>query len=132
MKDVAHLALKDWLALGLAGLGVTFPPHHYIGGLLLALSGAAFAMKLQPEDQQVELWVTALGAWIVATLAAIAVFHWRPAFPPQIVMAAAGFLSRYAARFVLAMAGKLESRSDTLFDRILDRVLPVRKPGDDR
>lgn len=47
---------KDWLTLLLAGLGVTFAPHEWIGGMLLAFVAAAFDMRSDPEQDQRELW----------------------------------------------------------------------------
>ncbi len=129
MNDAVHSTLKDWLVLALAGIGVQFPPHHYIGGLLLAMAGAAVATKFQPDEDRVELWTVIVTAWVIATIAAIGGKYYMPDFPPQVVMAAAGFFSRYIARLLLAMAGRVEAQTDTIFDRLLDRVLPKRGGG---
>jgi len=129
MNDAAANMAKDWLTLALAGIGISFPAHHFLGGLFMAFAGAALAAKWQPEQDRRELWLVMLGAFFAATVMAQAVQAWRPAIPPQLVMAGAGFASRYLIRAVLAMAGMVEARTDTLFDRILDRWLPPKRGG---
>lgn len=129
MNDAAANMAKDWLTLALAGIGISFPAHHFLGGLFLAFAGAALAAKMQPEQDRRELWLVMLGAFFAATLMAQIVQSWRPSFPPQIVMAGGGFASRYLIRAVLAMAGMIEERTDTIFDRLLDRWFPPRGGG---
>ncbi len=41
MRDVAAGLAKDYVALALAGIGISFPAHHFLGGLFLAFAGAA-------------------------------------------------------------------------------------------
>lgn len=36
MKDAAANMAKDWMTLALAGIGISFPAHHFLGGLTLA------------------------------------------------------------------------------------------------
>ena len=129
MNDAAANMAKDWLTLALAGIGISFPAHHFLGGLFMAFAGAALAARTQPEQDRRELWLVMLGAFFAATVMAQAAHAWRPAIPPQLVMASAGFASRYLIRAVLAMAGMVEARTDTLFDRILDRWLPPKGGG---
>ena len=130
MRAALDIGLKDWLALALLGLGVSFPPHQFIGGLFLALAGAAFARSMQPTTGWLDLLWTSVGAFLVATVGSVIVYAYRPDFPPQIVMAILGYASRYIARAGLAFAGRLEERSGTAFDRLLDRWLPPRNGGD--
>lgn len=127
MKDVAASAAKDWAFLALTGLGVTFHPHEWIGGLFLALAGAAFAMKIDPEQDRRELWVVMLGAFLASHFAAMVSYHWWPSLSVQLVMAAAGFMSRPITRIALRTAGLVESRSDRIADKIVDRILPDEK-----
>jgi uncharacterized protein involved in response to NO len=127
MKDQAIVTVKDWLTLALTGLGITFAPHHFLGGLFLALAGAAFARSMSPEQDERELWVVFLGAFLAGVLAAELASVFIPDFPVQIVMAAAGFFSRYLARFALRVAGLVEQRADNITDRVIDRVLPGDK-----
>lgn len=133
MNDAAADLAKDWLTLGLAGLGITFAPaHEYLGGLFLGLSGAGFAAHLAPEKARIELWAAMLGGFLVSHLAAIAAHVWLPALPIQLVMAAAGFGSRFVARFALRALGIIEGKADRVVDGVIDRVLPLSgKAGDD-
>jgi hypothetical protein len=124
MKDVIADHAKDWLTLAFTGLGISFAPHEWAGGMFLALAGAAFAMRSDPEQDQRELWVVLLGAFLASHIAAIAANLWLPGFPVQFVMAAAGFFSRRITRFCLRLAGLVEDRSDRIADRLIDRVLP--------
>jgi hypothetical protein len=127
IEDVA----KSWLTLMLAGLGVTLAPHEWIGGLFLALAAAAFAMKVEPEQNKRELWVVLMGAFIASHVAALTAQSWAPDFPVQVVMIAAGYFSRHLARFSLRLAGLVEARSTTIADRLVDRVLPPARHGKD-
>lgn len=127
MKDAFANHAKDWLTLMLTGLGINFATHAYIGGLFLALAGAAFAMKANPEQDQRELWVVLLGAFLAAHVAVMLTQTFWPGWPPQLVMAGAGFLSRFLTRTALRMAGLVEARSDRIADRLVDQVLPDKE-----
>lgn len=132
MNPVADHA-KDWLTLLLAGLGITFLPHEFFAGMFLAFAGAAFAMKIDPEQDKRELWLVMLGAFLAAYLAAEALQYaiaqaWIQPFPPQPVMLFAGFFSRMIMRRILQIGGLVDQRLPTLTDKLLDRVLP----GDDK
>lgn len=124
MKDSAIVVFKDWVGLVLAGIGISFPPHHFFGGLCLAIAGASFARKFSPEQTERELWVVVLGAILMAIIAALLAPHVLPEWPVQLKMAAAGFFSRYLARFSLRAAGMVESRTDQIVDGVIDKVLP--------
>jgi hypothetical protein len=132
MKDVIADHAKDWLTLFLTGLGITFAPHEWIGGMFLALAAAAFAMRSDPEQDQRELWLVLLGAFLASHIAGLASDMWLPNFPVQVVMAAAGFFSRRATRFALRLAGMVEARGDRIADRLVDRALgPAPKSEDE-
>ena len=131
MKDVIADHAKDWLTLFFAGLGVTFAPYEWIGGMFLALAAAAFAMRSDPEQDQRELWLVLLGAFLASHLAGLAADNWLPNVPVQVAMAVAGFFSRRATRFALRLAGMVEARGDKIADRLVDRALgPAPKEGD--
>ena len=131
MKDVVADHAKDWLTLALTGLGITFAPHEWIGGMFLALAAAAFAMRSDPEQDQRELWLVMLGAFLASHLAGLAADKWTPTLPVQAAMAVAGFFSRRATRFALRLAGMIETRGDKIADRLVDRALgPATKPED--
>jgi thiol:disulfide interchange protein len=124
---------SDWLALFLAGLGVSLWPHVYLGGMFLALSAAAVARALEPEANRGELWVVlgtaALLAHLVAMVAPAIIEIGQFSVAVQAKMAVVGFLSRSIARMAMRLTGLIEARSDTIADRILDRVLPTKPPG---
>lgn len=119
--------LKDWLTLLLAGLGVTYAAHEWIGGILLAMAGAAFAMRADPEQDVRELWLVLLGAFLAAHIAGMFSVRYFPDFPVQAVMAGTGFFSRRITRFGLRLAGMVEGRSDKIAGRIVDKYLPETK-----
>ena len=124
MKDTIADHMKDWLTLMFTGLGVTFAPHEWLGGMFMALAAAAFAMRMEPEQDQRELWVVLVGAFLASHIAAMIAFRWIPDFPMQIVMIASGFLSRRVARITLIVAGKVEARGGTISDRLINWLLP--------
>lgn len=124
MKDVVADHMRDWVTLGLAGLGITFAPHEWIGGLFLALAAATFSMRMDRTRDQRELWVVLFGAFLASHLAALAAHIWFPEISKQLVMVGAGFFSRHIARFSLRLGGMVEDRSDILADRIVDKILP--------
>lgn len=130
MKDVAADVAKDWVTLALAGLGITFAPaHEYIGGLFLGLAGAGLAARMQPEKDRLELWAVFLGGFLASHLAALAAHLWLPVWPIQLVMAGGGFASRFAARIALRALGLVETRTEKISDRVLDRVFPGKEDG---
>ena len=128
MKEVvlsqSESIARDWLSLLLTGLGITFLPHEYLGGLFLALAGASIAMHFDRETDRRAFWLVMLVAFFVSHLAALGAQTYAPEWSPQFVMAAAGFASRYATRTALRVLGLLEKRSDKIADHIVDRVLP--------
>lgn len=126
MNDRIADHVKDSLTWLLAGLGVTFAAEAWVGGMLLALAGATFAIRFQPERDRVELWSVVGGAFLVAHVAGTLAIRWWPDAPIQVVMAGAGFFSRYIIRLALKIAGRIESRADKIADRAIDKVLPGR------
>lgn len=121
---------KDWVLLALAGLGVTFAPHDWVGGMFLGLAAAAFSMHVDPEQDRIELWVVLVGAFIVTNAAAIIASRMVPDVPVQLVMTATGLLSRNIARIILRMAGRVEDKSGVITDRIIDRAIPHHEKED--
>lgn len=124
MKEQVADHAKDWLTLAFAGLGITFAPHEWIGGLFLALAGASYARHIEPEQDARELWAVMVAAFIASHAAALAVQRWAPELPLQLVMLGAGFFSRRATRWALRFAGLIEARGDRIADRVVDRILP--------
>lgn len=124
MKDSAIVAFKDWVGLLLAGIGIGVPMHHFLGGLVLAIAGASFARAFSPEQDERELWVVFLGAAFMSIIAAMLAQIYLPDWPVQLIMAAAGFFSRYIARFTLRAAGMVEKRTDRIVDGAIEKLLP--------
>lgn len=123
MKDAVADHAKDWLTLFFAGLGISFAPYEWIGGMFLALAGAAFAMRSDPERDQRELWLVLLGAFLASHLAGMASHAWYPEFPVQVTMCIAGFLSRRLTRFTLKFAGIIEDKGDKIADKVIDKFI---------
>jgi hypothetical protein len=78
VKDAAAAATKDWLTLLFGGLGISFSPHEWIGGMFLALAGASLARHMEPEADRRELWAVMVAAFLVSHLAALAWLNWSP------------------------------------------------------
>lgn len=128
MQPMIESALRDWTFLITTGLGISFAPNVWLGGLFLALAGASMAFRHDPERDTRERWSVFVTAAVIAHIVAI-IAHWaKPEFPPQLAMFVAGIMSRRIVRFFFKLADRLEHRSDTIADRLVDRVLPGQGP----
>lgn len=127
VSDNAEAIVRDPLTLVLTGLGITFAPHEYLGGLLLALAGASIASAMNRDQDRRRFWLIMLTALFISHLAAMGAGSIWPTLPFQLVMALAGFGSRYLVKMMLRVFGILEERSDKIADRIVDRVFPDDK-----
>jgi hypothetical protein len=123
MKDAALLTAKDWLTLVLSGLGISFAPHLFFGGVILALAGASLARSFSPERDERELISVLLSALIVAVISAEFAQIYMPAYPPQLVMFVGGFCSRYAVGTALRVMGLVEKKTERIVDGAIDKVL---------
>ncbi|MCU0882962.1 MAG: hypothetical protein MUF14_09875 [Hyphomonadaceae bacterium] len=128
VKDVIADHSRDWLTLLFAGLGVSFAPHEWIGGMFLALAGASYARHMEPEQDRRELWAVMVAAFLASHVAGMASHAWFPDVPVQLSMLAAGFASRRATRIAMRIMGLIEVRSDAIADKVIDRVLPGGPP----
>lgn len=117
-------SLNDWLAFALAGLGITFAPHAYVGGLFLAGAGALIARHWAPGVEKKSVLMVLLAAFFTSTVLAAVSDIYIPHVPHQIVMAATGFASTFLVRFALQVAGKIETRADTIAAKVVDKVFP--------
>lgn len=124
VSENAEAVVRDPIALILTGLGISFAPHEYIGGLFLALAGASIASAMNRDQDRRRFWLIMLTAVFISHLAAMGAESIYPALPFQLVMSLAGFGSRYLVKMMLRVFGTLEERSDKIADRIVDRVLP--------
>lgn len=119
-----HEPFRDWLLLITTGLGISFAPHVWIGGLFLAMAGASVAFQYDPERDGRERWSVFGTALVVAHVVGIVVFWWFPEFPPQLAMFGAGFLSRRLVRAAFRISSGIERRTDTIAGRIVGTLLP--------
>lgn len=138
ISEVTAGTLRDWLALVLLGIGVQFPPHQFLGGLFMALAGAAISRAWERErmrrrgcdlirESNSTLLLVAATAFFVATVVAVLVNSYWPDWSVPLVMAAAGFASRRIVYAGLNVVEGLAKRGDYIAQRIIDRFLP---PGD--
>ena len=128
MRQAIEDGSKSIAGFLLAGIGVQLPAHHYLGGLFMALAGAAFARAMLKEQDTREWGVVFLGAFVLATVGAMLNDLYNPPIIAQAMMCGLGFGSRFLARAMLAFMGLIETRADVLFDRWLDWILPSKKP----
>ena len=127
MIDHAADVFRNAIGWLLLALGVTFAQEAWIGGMLLAMAGASFAIQFQPEKTKIEFWSVIAGAFIVAHIAGMVSVRIWPEAPVQMVMCLAGVFSRYIARMAFKVAGRTEGKADQISDKLIDRFLP----GDD-
>ena len=127
--------LRDATSLVLLGLGITFAPHIYLGGLFLALAGAAVARAWEkdqaaraghplPREPNMKLTLVIITAFFISTLSAITVHYFWPKWSIQVVMAASGFASRWLVVLMINTLFSLSKKGDSLASRILNKILP--------
>ena len=127
--------LRDATSLVLLGLGITFAPHIYLGGLFLALAGAAVARAWEkdqaakaghplPREPNMKLTLVIITAFFISTLSAITVHYFWPEWSIQVVMAASGFASRWLVVLMINTLFSLSKKGDSLASRILNKILP--------
>ena len=127
MKEALTLTAKDWLTLALSGLGISFAPHAFFGGLFLALAGASIARTVSPERDRRELSVVFSTAAIVALISAEFAQIYLPEYPPQLVMFSAGFASRFMAGTAMRVLGMVEQKTEKIVDVTIDKVFGKEK-----
>jgi CHASE2 domain-containing sensor protein len=119
--DSAAEHAKDWLSIALLGLGISFAPYEWIGGMFLGLAAASFTMRFAPEKDRMELWSVLVGAFITSHVAAIVCQKWFPGVPVQLAMIGAGVGSRHLMRIVLRFFGIVEKRSGEIVNGVIDK-----------
>ena len=129
---------RDAISLILLGLGISFAPHMYIGGLFLALAGAAVARAWEkdlalkagtplPREGNLKLTLVILSAFFVSTLTATAVHAFWPDWSVQLVMAVSGFASRWIVALAIHTLIGLSGKGSTLADRLVNKYFPEEK-----
>lgn len=135
MSDAVTGTLRDWVSLFLLGIGIQFSAHEYIGGLFMALAGAAISRAWEKEQSRRKglppspesaptLLLIAGTAFFVATVVASAIYSSFPGWSAPLVMASAGFASRRIIYMALGVVDGLAQRGDAMAQRIIDKFLP--------
>lgn len=118
--------IRDYLTLALAGLGISFAPHEYFGGLFLALAAGSLIARHRRSNKRFTGILATSG--IVATIALIAAQEFEGLnVAPQLIMATAGGLSGWIVNITVKMMDEAEERSERILDRLIDRLLPGRR-----
>ncbi len=122
--DHTEALARDWLSLFLTGLGITFAPHEYFGGLFLSLAGASLSMHYGKRKQgRKSLLVVMCTAFFVSHLGAMAAHWYFPGLSIQFVMAFLGAISRHLAVIAFGAAGILEDRApEAVAKRVEDEI----------
>lgn len=131
--------LKDWISLVLLGIGITFAPYTYFGGLFLAFAGAAISRAWEKEraermgvpmsdESGVRFWVTVGTAFFVSTLVSIMINEHYPGWSMQFCMGLAGFASRKIINLLLDISSALARRGDLIADKMINRVFDDTDP----
>lgn len=121
MKDLATDAAGNWIGMFFAGLGVSFAAHEWVGGMFLALAGAAFAMRKTNRTETVVKVL--LGAFIASHVGALLIHSYWPEVPLQIPMAIIGLFSQQIMRIAFGFGDKVESRADVITDKLIDKII---------
>lgn len=129
MKQQAVDLARDGLTLALAGLGISLAPHEFFGGLFLALAaGSMVARHRKSNKRLVGIMGTAAVTAIIAVIATEQFDHWG--YGPQLIMAAAGGASSWLVNIFVRVMDGVQERSGTISGRIVDRIFPPTKGGD--
>ncbi len=91
------IEVKAFAAFVLLALGITAPLPDVVGGMMIALGACYAVMIVTPPENRMTLWGTLVSGFIFSIIAAIAHPHifFVHSLPLQLVMAAAGALSRW-------------------------------------
>lgn len=127
--------LRDGFSLFLLGIGVQFSAHEYIGGLFMALAGAAISRSWEkemarkngvdlPQEAASQLFLVVATAFFVATVVSIMVYSYFPGWSAPVVMAASGFASRRIVYGALNVVDGVARRGDSIAQRLINKFLP--------
>lgn len=131
-------AVRDTFSLILLGLGISFAPHVYVGGLFLALAGAAIARAYEkdqaaqaglpiPREGNMKLVLVVITAFFVSTLTASVVHTFWSNWSVQLVMAVSGFASRWIVITAINVLIHLSRRGNHIADRLVNRYFSQEK-----
>lgn len=111
------IELKTLAIAMLAALGIFAPLPDVLGGLILGLGASYGAMLVTPPKDRTTLWATLFVGLVVCLAAAIAHPHLpfgASGLPLQLVMAAAGALSRWIGGMLTAFGKGAVERAGKL------------------
>ncbi|EEW57297.1 hypothetical protein SCH4B_4408 [Ruegeria sp. TrichCH4B] len=129
MKQQAAELSRDFLTLALAGFGISLAPHEFFGGLFLALAAGSMVARHRKSNRKLlGIMGTAALAAVISVIATEQFDHWG--WPPQLIMAGAGAASSYAVNIFVKVMDGVQERSTTISGRIVDRIFPPTKGGD--
>lgn len=121
--------LRNWIALGLAGLGLTISDQEYIGGVLVALAMAGVARRVDIRSGATKITISAAFTAVLFSTMAVGIIEWMEwDFPLWIAMGLVGFFSRPLARMMFKTGVQVEERRGGIVEAGLDRIVP-RKDG---
>ena len=135
IMEVITGTLKDWFSLFLLGIGVQFSTTEYLGGLFMALAGAAIARAWEkemarkvggelPPERNATLFLVAVTAFFVSTMTSILVYAHSPNWSAPMVMAISGFASRRIVYTCLSFVEGVANRGDSIAQRVINKFLP--------
>lgn len=132
--ELLGATLKDWVSLVLLAIGIKFSGDVFLGGLFLALAGAAISRAWEreiasrkgepfPRESQFRFWLVVLTAFFVSLLVAIMVNAHFPDWSVQVCMAVSGFASRRLVYTAIGFLEGISNRGDTLAQKTIDKFL---------
>lgn len=113
--ETLYKFFNDGVVIALAGLGITFAPNVFLGGLFWAIGGAMILREYSPSLRKTRRKLTIITASFLAVLAAICVHQYYPDFPVSLAMAIAGILS-------VPLVKRFAARETEIVDAVLDKI----------
>lgn len=121
MADQASHIARDYFSLFLAGMGISFAPHEYFGGLFMALACASVMARHRKDPRK--HWLVLLTAFLFATLIAVWLGDTQQ-IKIQLIMAVSGLASGWVMNSAMKFFDRIEERASDAADKVVDKVLP--------
>jgi len=122
--------LSAIIGLVLLSVGVAAPPTDFAGGLFMAVAAAFLIMAWSPPEKRRSYWLTLLTAVLFAIAAAQLHQNWAPEWSIQMMMGAAGLMSKPIAEGFLAFGSTLTTEMSRWPAKISEK-LGLGNGGDD-
>jgi len=120
--------IKGFMGALLIAFGVTVPLPVFLAGMALALGGAFFAMMGGGPSSRASYATTIFLAIIAGFAAALLHPMFVPDWPVQLIMMAAGALSKYLAETIVTIGQAARDRAGEIVRNV--RIPWVRNKGD--